>query len=87
MLHATEVGDKLQINGPLDSYENSNFTCSRCHVAKFLDLNNRDLTKLRLRRQRERQKRNKVNDQNNDSARDPGFLYFSLQSRNNYDVK
>jgi len=43
-------------------------------VAKFLDLNNRNLTKLRLRRQRERQKRNKVNDQNNDCARASRFF-------------
>ena len=43
-------------------------------VAKFLDLNNRNLTKLWLRRQRERQKRDKVNDQNNDSARDHAFF-------------
>ena len=50
-------------------------------VAKFLDLNNRNLTKLRLRRQRERQKRNKVNDQNNDSARASHFFvhFFAVQ--------
>ena len=43
-------------------------------VAKFLDLNNRNLTKLRPRWQRERQKHNKVNDQNNDSARASRFF-------------
>ena len=43
-------------------------------VAKFLDLNNRNLTKLRLQRQRQRQKRDKVNDQNNDSTRASRFF-------------
>ena len=43
-------------------------------VAKFLNLNKRNLTKLRLRWQRERQKHNKVDDQNNDSARDHAFF-------------
>ena len=50
-------------------------------VAKFLDLNNRNLTKLRLRWQRERQKRDKVNDQNNDSARASRFFCTLLCSR------
>ena len=49
-------------------------------VAKFLDLNNRNHTKLRPRWQRERQKHNKVNDQNNDSARASRFFCTFLCS-------
>ena len=74
MLHATEVGDKLQINGHLTRMKTLTLPAHVVMVAKFLDLNNRNLTKLRLRRQRERQKRDKVNDQNNDSARGHAFF-------------
>ena len=48
---------------------------------------NRDLTKLRRRLQGERQKSNRFNEQNSNSAPASRFLYLSLLSPKNYDVK
>ena len=47
---------------------------------------NRDLTNLRRRLQGERQKSNRFNEQNSNSAR-ALLLYISLLSLHNYDVK
>ena len=52
-------------------------------------LYNRNLTKLRRQRrqQPEHQKNIRFNEQNKNSARAPRFLYISLQSLYNYDMK
>ena len=55
------------------------------HVRALLNI--RDLTKPRQRREQERQKAIGLNEQNNNPARDHAFLYVSLASLQNYDVK
>ena len=55
------------------------------HVRALLNI--RDLTKPRQRRERERQNAIGLNEQNNNSARASRFLYISLPSLQNCDVK
>ena len=56
-------------------------------VAKILDLNSKELTKLRRRGQRERQKSSTFNEQNSNSTRASRFLYISLSSLRNCSAK
>ena len=64
----------------------TNFKAVQIHFLSSV-VYNRDLKIRRRRRQRERQKSNRFGNQNNDFARASRFLYISLPSLHDYDVK